>query len=99
MEKIVRGVYRSGEIILLDETELHEGEIIKVKLVGRKELVDKLAGVLGRESQRTSKDTLRRCTMRVLLDTNVLYNFLFETPSRKALKVFCLSLTNSTLAL
>ncbi|WP_054840007.1 antitoxin AF2212-like protein [Thermococcus sp. JCM 11816] len=48
MEKIVHGVYRSGEIILLDETELHEGEIIKVKLVGRKELVNKLAGVLGK---------------------------------------------------
>jgi predicted DNA-binding antitoxin AbrB/MazE fold protein len=48
VERIVRGVYRSGEIILLDETELHEGEVVKVKLVGRKELVDKLAGVLGK---------------------------------------------------
>lgn len=48
MEKIVCGVYCLGEIILFDEIEFYEGEIIKVKFVGRKEFVDKFVGVLGK---------------------------------------------------
>jgi len=47
MEKVVKGVYRHGEIILLDGTEPRVGDKLVVKIIGREELIKKLAGRLG----------------------------------------------------
>ncbi len=53
MSEVISGVYRKGELILLDEKKPREGEIITVKILTRKELVKKLAGILG---EGTSED-------------------------------------------
>ena len=47
MEKVVRGVYRHGEIILLDDVEPRVGDKLVIKITGRDELIKKLAGRLG----------------------------------------------------
>ncbi len=47
MQKVVRGVYRHGEIILLDEVEPQVGDKLVVKITEKSELIKKLAGKLG----------------------------------------------------
>ncbi len=47
MSEVISGVYRKGELIIIDGKELHEGDIITVKILTRKELVERLAGILG----------------------------------------------------
>ena len=47
MEKVVRGVYRHGEIILLDDIEPQVGDKLIVKITEKSELIKKLAGKLG----------------------------------------------------
>lgn len=50
MEHVLRGIYRNGEIILLDKTEILEGDIILVKIVKKEEAVERFAGILGKGS-------------------------------------------------
>ena len=47
MSEVVSGVYRKGELIIIDGKELHEGDTITVRILTRKELVERLAGILG----------------------------------------------------
>ena len=47
VSEVISGVYRKGELILLDDKKPREGEIVTVKILTRKELVKKLAGILG----------------------------------------------------
>ena len=48
MEKVVKGIYRHGEIILLDDVEPKVGDKLVIKITGREELIKKLAGRLGK---------------------------------------------------
>ncbi|SEV85425.1 Protein of unknown function DUF104 [Thermococcus thioreducens] len=47
MSEVIPGIYRKGELILIDGKELHEGDTITVRILTRKELVERLAGILG----------------------------------------------------
>jgi len=47
VSEVISGVYRKGELILLDDKKLREGETVTVKILTRKELIKKLAGILG----------------------------------------------------
>ncbi|WP_297500975.1 antitoxin AF2212-like protein [Thermococcus sp.] len=47
MERVVRGIYGHGEIILLDDVKPGVGDKLVVKIIGKKELIRKLAGKLG----------------------------------------------------
>ncbi len=47
MSEVISGVYRKGELILLDDKKPQEGETVTVKILTRRELVKKLAGILG----------------------------------------------------
>ncbi len=47
MEKVVRGVYKHGEIILLDKVEPKAGDRLIVEITAKSELIKKLAGKLG----------------------------------------------------
>ena len=47
MSEVISGVYRKGELILLGDKKPREGETVTVKILTRRELVKKLAGVLG----------------------------------------------------
>ncbi len=44
MEKIVKGVYRHGEIILLDDVEPRVGDKLVIKIAGREELIKNSLG-------------------------------------------------------
>ena len=50
MSEVISGIYRKGELILLDDKKPKEGETVTVKILTRKEIVKKLAGVLGEGS-------------------------------------------------
>ncbi|WP_461862799.1 antitoxin family protein [Thermococcus sp.] len=48
MERVVKGVYMHGEIILLDDVHPKEGERLIVEIASREEMIKRLAGRLGK---------------------------------------------------
>ncbi|WP_297417405.1 PIN domain-containing protein [Thermococcus sp.] len=72
--------FTGTEIILLDDVEPWVGDKLVIKIAGREELIKNSPGDWERLKQTTWKGFSGRCLMRILLDTNVLYSYLFETP-------------------
>ncbi|CAD5244532.1 antitoxin AF2212-like protein [Thermococcus camini] len=63
-EVIYRNIPKGRELILIDGKELHEGDTITVKILTRKELVERLAGILGKGRAREVEEYLKELNER-----------------------------------